>query len=217
MGLNLEVDRISKSYNGQAVLQECSFRFDSGRTYALQGPNGVGKSTFFRIAALLEPPDAGEVRYGDNGVALPHDLHLRRRITLLLPQTGVFNTSVFHNVAYGLKIRGRPAPEVEDRVNEVLERVGLIHKRRQNGLDLSSGETKRLGLARALVIEPEVLLLDEPTANLDQKNAEIIEQIILNRKTAAKSTIIVVTHDLAQARRLGDHLLVMDNGRIHPL
>jgi tungstate transport system ATP-binding protein len=217
MGLTLEVDRISKSYHGQAVLRECSFRFDSGRTYALQGPNGVGKSTFFRIAALLEPPDAGEVRYGDKGVTLPHDLHLRRRITLLLPQTGVFNTSVFHNVAYGLKIRGRPAPEVEDRVNQVLDRVGLIHKQRQNALDLSSGETKRLGLARALVIEPEVLLLDEPTANLDPENAEVIEQIILNRKTAAQSTIIVVTHDLAQARRLGDHLLVMDNGRIHSL
>jgi len=217
MGLNLEVDRISKSYNGQAVLRECSCRFDSGRTYALQGPNGVGKSTFFRIAALLEPPDGGEVRYGDNGVALPHDLHLRRRITLLLPQTGVFNTSLFHNVAYGLKIRGRPAPEIEDRVNQVLERVGLIHKRRQNGLDLSSGETKRLGLARALVIDPEVLLLDEPTANLDPENAEIIEQIILNLKTAAQSTIIVVTHDLAQARRLGDHLLVMAHGQIVPL
>jgi tungstate transport system ATP-binding protein len=217
MGLTLEVDRIAKSYNGQAVLRECSFHFDSGRTYALQGPNGVGKSTFFRIAALLEPPDAGEVRYGDNGVVLPHDLHLRRRITLLLPQTGVFNTSVFHNVAYGLKIRGRTAPEVEDRVNQVLARVGLIHKRRQNGLDLSSGETKRLGLARALVIDPEVLLLDEPTANLDPKNAEIIEQIILNLKSAAQSTIIVVTHDLAQARRLGGHLLVMDNGRIHSL
>jgi len=217
MGLTLEVKRISKSYHGQAVLQECSFRFDSGRTYALQGPNGVGKSTFFRIAALLEPPDAGEVRYGDNGVALPHDLHLRRRITLLLPQTGVFNTSVFHNVAYGLKIRGRPAPEVEDRVNEVLGRVGLIHKRRQNGLDLSSGETKRLGLARALVIEPEVLLLDEPTANIDPQNREIIEQLILGLKTERKTTIIVVTHDPAQARRLGDHTLVMDHGRLQPL
>jgi tungstate transport system ATP-binding protein len=217
MGLTLEVDRISKSYNGQAVLRECSFRFDPGRTYALQGPNGVGKSTFFRIAALLEPPDTGEVRYGDDGVALPHDLHLRRRITLLLPQTGVFNTSVFHNVAYGLKIRGQTASEIEDRVNAVLARVGLIHKRRQNGLNLSSGETKRLGLARALVIEPEVLLLDEPTANLDPENAEIIEQIILNRRTAAKSTIIVVTHDLAQARRLGDHTLVMAQGQIVPL
>jgi len=217
MGLSLEFDRISKSYNGQAVLRECSCGFDPGRTYALQGPNGAGKSTFFRIAALLESPDAGEVRYGDNGVALPRDLHLRRRITLLLPRTGVFNTSVFNNVAYGLKIRGRPAPEVDDRVNEVLDRVGLSHKRRQNGLDLSSGETKRLGLARALIIDPEVLLLDEPTANLDPENAEIIEHIILNRKTAAESTIIVVTHDLAQARRLGDDLLVMADGRIVPL
>jgi tungstate transport system ATP-binding protein len=217
MGLSLEVARISKSYNGQAVLGECSGRFAPGLTYALLGPNGSGKSTFLRIAALLEPPDAGEVRYWDNGVALPHDLGLRRRITLLLPRVGVFNTSVFHNVAYGLKIRGRSRHEIEDRVNDVLVRVGLVHKRRQNGLDLSSGETKRLGLARALVIEPEVLWLDEPTANLDPQNAEIIEQIILNLKTARKSTIIVVTHDPVQARRLGDHLLVMDKGRIVPL
>jgi tungstate transport system ATP-binding protein len=217
MGLNLEVAGIAKSYNGQAVLRGCSFGFAQGRTYALVGPNGSGKSTFLRIAALLEAPDAGEVRYRDNGAALPHDLGLRRRITLLLPRIGVFNTSVFHNVAYGLKIRGRRGQEVEDRVNEVLGRVGLAHKRRQNGLDLSSGETKRLGMARALVIEPEVFCLDEPTANLDPENSEIIEQIILGMKTAQKSTIIVVTHDHAQARRLGDQPLVMDNGTIVPL
>ena len=217
MGLNLEVAGIVKSYNGQAVLRECSFDFAQGRTYALLGQNGSGKSTFMRIAALLEPPDAGEVRYSDHGAALPHDLGLRRRITLLLPRIGVFNTSVFHNVAYGLKIRGRSVHAVEDRVNEVLGTVGLLHKRRQNGLDLSSGETKRLGIARALVIEPEVFLLDEPTANLDPKNAEIIEQIIFSMKTAGKSTIIVVTHDPAQARRLGDQPLVMDHGQIVPL
>jgi len=217
MGLNLEVARIDKSYNGQAVLRGCSFSFDHGRTYTLLGPNGSGKSTFMRIAALLEPPDAGEVRYSDHGVALPHDLGLRRRITLLLPRIGVFNTSVFHNVAYGLKIRGRSVHAVEDRVNDVLGTVGLLHKRRQNGLDLSSGETKRLGIARALVIEPEVFFLDEPTANLDPENAEIIEEIILGMKTAGKSTIIVVTHDPAQARRLGDQPLVMDNGKIVPL
>ena len=170
-----------------------------------------------RIAALLEPPDAGEVRYRDHGVEFPHDLALRRRITLLLPRIGVFHTSVFHNVAYGLKIRGRSRQEVEDRVNDVLVRVGLVHKRRQNGLDLSSGETRRLGIARALVIDPEVFCLDEPTANLDPKHSDIIEEIIFSMKTAGKSTIIVVTHDSAQARRLGDHLLVMENGRIAPL
>lgn len=217
MGLDLEIARIGKSYNGQAVLQECSFGFENGRTYALLGQNGSGKSTFLRIAALLEPPDAGEVRYWDNGVELPHDLALRRRITLLLPRIGVFNTTVFHNVAYGLKIRGRSVHAVEDRVNDGLRRVGLLHKRRQNGLDLSSGETKRLGIARALVIEPEVFCLDEPTANLDPKNSDIIEEIIFSMKTAGKSTIIVVTHDPAQARRLGDQPLVMENGRIAPL
>jgi tungstate transport system ATP-binding protein len=217
MGLSLEVSGIAKAYNGQPVLRECSFAFAPGQTYALLGPNGSGKSTFFRIAALLEPPDAGEVLYKDDGRFLPHDLYLRRRITLLLPKIGVFNTSVFNNVAYGLKVRGCPAPEVEARVKVVLERVGLAHKARQNGLDLSSGETKRLGLARALVIEPEVFWLDEPTANIDPKNTEIIEQIILDMKTAGKSTIIVVTHDPAQARRLGDHLLVMEHGRIIPM
>jgi tungstate transport system ATP-binding protein len=217
MGLSLEVAGISKSYHGQAILRECSFSFDPGRTYALLGPNGSGKSTFLRIAALLEPPDAGQVRYLDQGVLLSPDLLLRRRITLLLPKIGVFNTSVFNNVAYGLKIRGRRASEIEARVNVVLERVGLSHKRRQNGLDLSSGETKRLGIARALVLDPEVFWLDEPTANIDPKNTEIIEQIMLDMKSGGKSTIIVVTHDPAQARRLGDHLLVMDNGRIVPL
>ena len=217
MGLNLEVAGLQKSYNGQAVLRDCSFDFASGRTYALQGVNGSGKSTFLRIAALLEAPDAGEVRYGDQGAGLPHDLSLRRRITLLLPRIGVFNTSVFHNVAYGLKIRGQRAQAVEDLVNEVLGRVGLAHKSRQNGLDLSSGETKRLGIARALVIEPEVFFLDEPTANLDPENSEIIEQIILGMKTAGKSTIIVVTHDPAQARRLADRVLVMEHSQIVPL
>ena len=107
MGLNLEIAHLSKSYNGQAVLRDCSYAFGQGQCFALQGPNGSGKSTLFRIAALLEPPDAGEVRYMDNGVALPHDLNLRRRLTLLLPQIGVFNTTVFNNVAYGLKIRSR--------------------------------------------------------------------------------------------------------------
>jgi tungstate transport system ATP-binding protein len=217
MGLSLKVANVSKAYNGQVVLRECSFSFDSGRTYALLGPNGSGKSTFLRIAALLEPPDTGQVSYLDHGVLLPPDLHLRRRVTLLLPKIGVFNSSVFNNVAYGLKIRGYPAPEVEARVNAVLERVGLPHKRRQNALDLSSGETKRLGLARALVIEPEVFWLDEPTANIDPQNSEIIEQIMLDMKSLGKSTIIVVTHDPAQARRLGDHLLVMDNGKLVPL
>lgn len=215
--MSLEATGINKAYNGQPILRVCSFTFEPGFTYALLGSNGSGKSTFLRIAALLELPDAGEVRYLDKDVVLPHDLHLRRRLTLLLPKIGVFDTTVFNNVAYGLKIRGRSGSEVQDRVKTMLEHVGLAHKAWNNALDLSSGETKRLGLARALVIEPEVIWLDEPTANIDPKNAEIIEQIMFDMKSAKKSTIIVVTHDPAQARRLGDHILVMEDGRIRPL
>ncbi len=216
MSLELKISHLLKTYNGHPILRDCSFDFAAGRTYVLQGPNGSGKSTLFRLLALLEKPDGGRVEYQEGGRAVRDSLDLRRRLTLLLPRTGIFNTTVFHNVAYGLQIRGFDRAAIRERVEAALAAVGLAHKQPARALELSSGETKRLGLARALVIEPEVFWLDEPTANIDPKNTEIIEQIILDMKTAAKSTIIVVTHDPAQARRLGDHLLVMDNGRIVP-
>ena len=132
----------------------------------------------------------------------------------MLPRLGVFNTTVFSNVAYGLKLRGLAKREIEEKVEEMLHMVGLAEKRRQKALELSSGETKRLGLARALVIDPEVIFLDEPTASLDPLSTEIIEEIILKIKSQGKSTIIMITHDPGQAARLGDHLLFMDNGKI---
>jgi tungstate transport system ATP-binding protein len=214
MGLELQISQVSKTYNGNPVLRDCSFAFKGGRTYMLQGPNGSGKSTLYRILALLEKPDRGTVRYLDNGHILDHDLKLRRRITLVLPGTGIFNTTVFKNVAYGLKIRGVDHPEITQRVNKVLLAVGLDRKKSHRSLELSSGETKRLGIARAMVIDPEVIFLDEPTANLDPVNAEIVESIILTMKKEQKSTILMITHDPAQAERLGDCLLFMSNGRI---
>ena len=217
MGLNLELAQISKTYNGQEVLQECSWVFEKGLTHVIMGPNGMGKSTLLRICALLEAPDRGRVNYLANGRPLASDLALKRRITLLLPGVGVFNTSVFNNVAYGLKIRGLDSREIESRVAAILEVVGLAAKRRQRALDLSTGQSKRLGLARAMVIDPEVILLDEPTASIDQENSGIIEDIIRKVKAERKATIIMVTHDPAQAERLGDRVLLMQAGKIAPL
>lgn len=216
MGLALAIFHVFKSYDGKPVLKDCSFSFEESGAYVLTGPNGSGKSTFFRICSLLEVPDKGEVNYYSGGASLEKAIELRRRITLLLPKVGVFNTTVFKNVAYGLVIRRMNRIEITERVDKALDFVGLTHKKNQKALTLSSGETQRLGIARAMVIEPEMLFLDEPTASVDQENTEIIEDIVLRMKKRGRSTVVITTHDMSQAKRLADRLLLMKDGNIVP-
>ena len=214
MSLRLNISDVRKSYNGKPVLNACSFSFDRNGVYVLTGSNGSGKSTLLRICALIENPDKGEVNYFSGDNIISKDIGLRRRITLVLPGIGLFNTTVFNNAAYGLKIRGDKSKEIERKVNDVLKFVGLIHKENHNALTLSSGETQRLGIARAMVIEPEMLFLDEPTASIDNENTKIVEDIILNMKKEGRSKIIIATHDMMQAERLADYMLIMDDGKI---
>jgi len=124
MSLELKIAHLFKTYNGNPILRDCSFAFAGGRTYVLQGPNGSGKSTLFRILALLEKPDRGRVEYREEGRVLADDLALRRRFTLVLPRTGIFNTTVFQNVAYGLKIRGWSHAVLREQVEKALEAAG---------------------------------------------------------------------------------------------
>lgn len=214
MSLILSLSDIWKSYNGKPVLKDCSYSFGGG-IYVLMGPNGSGKSTFLRICALLENPDKGEINYfAEDGSSIKNGIELKRKITLVLPMVGVFNTTVFKNVAYGLKIRGEEREKIEEKVNKVLDFVSLSHKKNHDAITLSSGETQRLGIARAMVIEPEMLFFDEPTASVDQENTEIIENIILNMQKAGRSTVIITTHDIQQAERLGGRVLTIQNGKI---
>lgn len=214
MNLRLNASNIWKKYNSDEILRDCSFSFSEQGIYVLTGANGCGKSTFLRICALIEEPDSGEVNYFSDRNLVQKNLELKRRITLVLPKVGVFNTTVFKNVAYGLWIRGIRGSEEKERVVRALEFVELRHKTDQNALTLSSGETQRLGIARALVINPEILFLDEPTASVDQKNTRIIENIILNMKRDSMATVVITTHDKIQASRLADYLLVMNDGKI---
>ena len=212
MSLELVVSDISKTYSNDTVLKNCSFTFNSSRIYVLMGPNGSGKSTFLRICALLEAPDSGDINFYSEGKPVIKDISLMRRITLLLPKIGVFNTSVYKNVAYGLKIRNLKIDSAS-RAEHALDFVGLLQKKNQNALTLSSGESQRLGIARALVVEPEIIFLDEPTASVDVKNTEIIEDIIRKIRKDSRA-IVMTTHDLAQAKRLGDEVLCIKDGQI---
>lgn len=133
---------------------------------------------------------------------------------MVLARTGVFNTTVFKNVAYGLKIRGAGRDEIDEKVNQALAFVGMENKAGQRALTLSSGETQRLGIARALVTGPEILFLDEPTASVDEENSGIIESIIRTMKEGGRTTVIMTTHDRDQAERLADVLLLMKDGMI---
>jgi len=214
--MNLIVSHIRKEYGEKTILCDCSASFDSRGTYVLMGPNGCGKSTFLRICSLIENQDGGEILFSDDKSSLLHDLSLRRRITLVLARIGVFNTTVHKNVAYGLTIRGIHQSEIDKKVSSALTFVGLEHKKNQRALTLSSGETQRLGIARALAIEPEILFLDEPTASVDQENTEVIESIIRTMKTGGRTTVIMTTHDREQAERLADVLLFMKEGTISP-
>lgn len=236
MGLILELANVRREYDGRPALNGCTGIFSTGGVTALMGPNGSGKSTLLRICALLEPPDTGEVIYrsesgtppavsvspwretsrpaqaGPRDDSLPQDISLRRRITLVLPGIGVFNETVFRNAGYGLGIRGVEKKEAEERVGRALEAVGLAHKQQHNALTLSSGETQRLGIARAMVIEPEILFLDEPTAAIDEENKAIVEDSILTMKQEGRTTVIIATHDREQAEKLADRIILMRNG-----
>ena len=211
--LRLAINGIRKSYEGKDVLMDCTFEFIRG-VYALMGPNGSGKSTLLRVCALLDTPDSGEVKFFDGDTPIADDISLRRRVTLVLPRAGIFNASVFDNAAYGLRVRGVPRGEVTERVWEALRTVGLIDKASQNALTMSSGESQRLAIARAMVIKPDVLFLDEPTASVDEENTEIIERTILGMKEREVPMVIMATHDREQARRIADSIVRMKKGRL---
>ncbi|WP_022856119.1 ATP-binding cassette domain-containing protein [Thermodesulfobacterium thermophilum] len=215
MSLKLVISNLWKGYGDKTVLKDLSYVFDEKKVYVIMGPNGSGKTTFLKICALLETPDKGEVHYyNSTNKILSKDINLLRKITYVFPEVGIFNTSVFDNVAYGLKIRGFNKKEINSKVEEVLDFVGLSHKKKQNALTLSSGEAKRMGLARAMVIKPEFLFLDEPTAFVDTENTKLIERLLIQIKEQKATTIVIATHDSPFAFTVGDEILKLENGKI---
>ena len=208
------LERVSKAYGSREVLCVDSLEIRQGEIFGVVGPSGAGKSTLLRLLDFLESPTSGQLHfrncYSSNGSRAPLDV--RRRMTMVFQRPVLLNTSVYGNVAYGLKIRGDR--QLQHKVERALGQVGLSDLARERARLLSGGEAQRVALARAMVVEPEVLLLDEPTANLDPYNVGLIEDIVadLNRKRGM--TIVLVTHNVFQAKRLGHRVALLLEGKV---
>ena len=189
--------------------------FAEGQIHGVMGPSGAGKSTLLRLLNLLDQPTAGRIIYrGRDTARYRPQLALRRRMAMVFQKPVLFDGTVFDNVAYGLRLRGLPAREVRKRVKACLQAVKMEHLERARARTLSGGEAQRVALARALVLEPDVLLLDEPTSNLDPQNVALLEALIRGANGRRNGTVVLVTHNVFQARRLADRVVFLYAGQV---
>jgi len=214
MGVNIQICNVKKTYKNKIILDDCSYSFHENKTYLIYGPNGSGKTTLLRILALLEKPDDGDVAYFFKNFRLKKNLDLYRRITYVQTNVVAFNGTVYENISYGLKIRNFSKKEIENRVNNILHLFNLYEKANEDAKLLSSGEIRKLGLARAFVLQPEVLFLDEPTNNLDEKNLELIKNIIIEYKKNNGCIIVIATLDISFFENFSDEILTLKEGKL---
>ena len=215
----VRIEELVKSFGRHRVLRGISRAFPRGKTTVVLGPSGCGKSVMLKHLIGLLRPDKGRVFYETERVDMLSERRLgpiRRQFGFLFQHGALFDSmSVADNIAFALREQegGRPYDE-ETRVRYVLRLVGLENVYRRNPSELSGGQQKRVALARAVVLRPKVVLYDEPTTGLDPIRADVINELILKFKQQLDVTSIVVTHDLASAFKVADHMVMLHEGRV---
>lgn len=200
---------LRKLYGGRCVLDVEALEVQRGEVLAIIGPNGAGKSTLLRLLNFLEPPSSGELTFLGHKAKFPVALALRQQVTMVFQRPILLHGSVWQNVAYPLRIRKIKAGAL---IDEMLRSLELSELSETSVHELSGGEFQRAALARALVLKPRVLLLDEPAANLDPQNVVKIEAIIGAIRREGHTTVVLVTHRVEQARRLADRTALLMDG-----
>lgn len=190
----------------------------AGRLYALKGANGAGKSTLLNLLALLETPQVGQLLFcGEQVSGKPSNMiKLRQQVTLLEQNPLLFSGTVAQNLAFGLKLRGIRGDEQQRRIDEALEATGLQGFAQRSASELSGGEARRVALARALVLKPKLLLLDEPTANLDVGQVAALERFLIGLPQKG-ITVVISTHDAQQPERLGGEVITLTEGQVQQI
>jgi phospholipid/cholesterol/gamma-HCH transport system ATP-binding protein len=210
---------VSKSFGGKTVLQDVSFDVAAGEALCILGRSGTGKSVTLKLIIALLRPDAGKIWIEQDEITslkvkdLPK---VRRKMGFLFQDAALFDSiTLYENLALPMfRLTNKSPGEIDFMVDKVLRQVGLVADKKTMPSQLSGGMRKRAGLARALVLEPKILLADEPASGLDRITASEIDELLLQQKAERHTTIIVVTHDVHGARRIGDRFAVFDKGHL---
>ena len=216
----IEVRDLKKSFGSQTVLDGVSFKIDPGESVVIIGRSGCGKSVLLKHLIGLVRPDSGEVFIDDQNITHFEEralLNVRRKFGMLFQSAALFDSlNVAENIAFVLRREGKLSnSEIKQRVEEVLEMVELPGIQQKKPSELSGGMRKRVGLARAIIYQPEIVLYDEPTTGLDPVVSDSIDQLIIRVREKLKITTVVVTHDTRSMRRVGQRILMLVNGRIY--
>ena len=211
--MGITVVEVTKKFGDFVALDDVSVAIPEGSLTALLGPSGSGKSTLLRVIAGLEEPDGGQVLLGDDDVT--HQPARARGVGMVFQHYAAFkHMTVWENVAFGLKVRKRPKPEIQNRVHELLELVQLEGLAKRFPAQLSGGQRQRMALARALAVDPEVLLLDEPFGALDARVRKELRAWLRRLHDEVHVTTIIVTHDQEEAMEVAGQIVVINHGRV---
>jgi cell division transport system ATP-binding protein len=214
----IEFDNVSKRYpDGHEALSQVSFALDAGEMAFLTGHSGAGKSTLLKLIMLMERPSGGQLRVNGKNLNRLHKSQIpyyRRRVGVVFQNHQLlFDRTVFDNVALPMQVSGAQHRDIERRVRAALDKVGLLSKEKLNPVQLSGGEQQRIGIARAVVHTPRILLADEPTGNLDPELSAEIMTLFEDFRNVGVS-VLVATHDIALISSMGERVLTLDHGRL---
>lgn len=209
----LSVKNLTKIYEDKTVVDNVEFELEKGKMLCILGPSGCGKSTILNMIGGFVKPNSGQIIL--DGEDITHLTAEKRDITTVFQSYGLFyHMNVFKNIAYGLKFKNIDKTTIQNKVNEIIELVGLKGHEKKMIDELSGGQRQRVALARSLVLSPKLLLLDEPLSNLDQKLRVSMRLLIKNIQKNLGTTMIFVTHDQNEAFELADDIILMNKGKI---
>mgnify|MGYP005839433059 CR=1 FL=1 len=214
MNLAYVLHRISFSYSREPTLVIDNLEIRKGELIALRGSNGAGKTTLLHVLAFINIPQHGTVHFFQQPYEKENLLEFRRRVGLLLQHPYLFKTTVIGNIVAGLRLRGVKKTEAIAMARQALDTVGLSGFENRSAQSLSGGEAQRVALARTLVLDPDVLLLDEPWSHMDTRSTEITEKLVLEINKTNGKTVVVATHDVTGTRLCFDRICLLDRGHI---